>query len=61
MQVRNVLQCQPNHPGGCSPITAEVTFRREWPVHLKWPIHSALGTDAVMVNYFDANICVYLF
>lgn len=30
-------------------------------MHLKWPIHSALGTDAVVVNYFDANICVYLF
>lgn len=42
-------------------MTAEVTFQREWTVRSKWPILSALGTDAVLGNYFDANICVYLF
>lgn len=42
-------------------MTDEVTFRREWTVRLKRPVHSALGTDAVVVNYLDANICVYLF
>ena len=52
---------QPSHPGVCSRISAKVTFRREWTMHLKWPIHSAPGTDAVVGDYFDANMCAYLF
>lgn len=41
----------------CPRMITEVTFRREWTVCFKWPIHSVLGTDAIVVNYFDANIC----
>lgn len=41
----------------CPRINTEVTFRSEWTVCFKWPIHSVLGTDAIVVNYFDANIC----